>query len=477
MRPLTPLLRDLPLLPCSAVVLLTLMVGAPQAAEAQSCTVDPYGAEVCLPEEDEEKRKKKKRKNNTMVKEKKGKGNFDRMVVIPDCFGPCKEFPPAPPYRQFEEAAAPEPEPAPEPMPEPQPEPEPMPEPIRPLWFKSDALDHATAEAYLERTLRHVELAQASSSTLNSAAAPIVRVDGMRYVEVLEPNTVLISRTVNEPGINVWVRGFGGSTPNGAGSGRYADIDNGGAQLGFDIPLSNTTRIGLFGTYSVMDGEDGSRGSWDADGWGGGGYAEYWTSNFYLRGMISAGGYDGDQRRKVNGNNTASGNRSGNSWTGVVSLGAPFDSGDWILEPQALVSYTNTSLDRFSEGGVKRSQRLQYHEMEIDSVDTELSMKFTYPIRDGQRSLFMPSLRLGWAADWGNTGDSQQVSFIESGNSTRMGINGDADHGALIELGLDYTSFNFNDTSMGVYARTGVVLWGGDRGTSWQVQGGLNFRF
>ena len=63
MRPLTPLLRVLPLLPCSAVVLLTLMVGAPQAAEAQSCTVDPYGAEVCLPEEDEEKRKKKKRKN------------------------------------------------------------------------------------------------------------------------------------------------------------------------------------------------------------------------------------------------------------------------------------------------------------------------------------------------------------------------------------------------------------------------------
>ena len=80
-----------------------------------------------------------------------------------------------------------------------------------------------------------------------------------------------------------------------------------------------------------------------------------------------------------------------------MSLGAPFDSGDWILEPQALVSYTNTSLDRFSESGVKRSKRLRYHAMEIDNVDTELAMKFTYPIRDGQRSLFMPSLRLGWA--------------------------------------------------------------------------------
>ena len=450
------LLRSLPLLPSGAAVLLTLMLVSPPEAEAQACEVDPFGAEICLPDTDP-------------PPEDPDPPPPEEFVIIPPCFGPCKEFPPPTPYRQYEEVAAPEPEPEPEPMPEPEPE------PIRPLWFKSDALDHATAEAYLERTLRHVRLAQASSSSLDSAAAPIVRVDGMSYVEVLEPNTVMIGRTVNEPGINVWVRGFGGSSPNGARSGHYADIDKGGAQLGFDIPLSHTTRVGLFGTYAVMDADEGSRGSWDADGWGGGGYAEYWSNNFYLRGMISGGGYDGDHRRKVNGN-TASGNRSGNSWTGVVSLGAPFDSGDWILEPQALVSYTNTSLDRFSEGGVKRSKRLRYHAMEIDNVDTELAMKFTHPIRDGQRSLFMPSLRLGWAADWGNSGDSQKVSYLDSGESYRFGINGDADHGALIELGLDYTSFNFNDTSMGVYARTGVVIWG-ERGTSWQVQGGLSFRF
>ena len=29
---------------------------------------------------------------------------------------------------------------------------------------------------------------------------------------------------------------------------------------------------------------------------------------------------------------------------------------------------------------------------------------------------------------------------------------------------------------MGVYACTGVVIWG-ERGTSWQVRGGLSFRF
>ena len=30
---------------------------------------------------------------------------------------------------------------------------------------------------------------------------------------------------------------------------------------------------------------------------------------------------------------------------------------------------------------------------------------------------------------------------------------------------------------MGVYARGGSQIWAGDRGTSWQVQGGLNFKF
>ena len=57
------------------------------------------------------------------------------------------------------------------------------------------------------------------------------------------------------------------------------------------------------------------------------------------------------------------------------------------------------------------------------------------------------------------------------------GPNGGDDHAALIELGLDYTTYNVHGTSVGVYARGGALVWGGDRGTSWQVQGGLSFRF
>ena len=68
---------------------------------------------------------------------------------------------------------------------------------------------------------------------------------------------------------------------------------------------------------------------------------------------------------------------------------------------------------------------------------------------------------------------------IRSANKIRQGITGEVvvSPAALIELGLDYTTYNVNGTSVGVYARGGALVWGGDRGTSWQVQGGLSFKF
>ena len=453
----------------SSLGLLTLELLQPSDVHAENCTIDPFGGEVCLP--------------SSPPDDPPPDDPPPGLVPPPPCFGPCTNFPPPVPFRQFEEDPEPDPEPEPEPTPIPEPEPEPTPEPIRPLWLKSDALDPAIAEDYFNQTLQLY--AQSRSDALASDATDgdsftddtlYIDIDGVRYREITEPHGALFTNEVNEPAVNVWVRGFGGTSSNGSTGHRFADFDNGGAQLGFDIPLSDQTRIGLFGTYAVMNGDDGSRGSWDADGWGGGAYAEYWSSTFVLRGMVSAGGYDGEHRRSINGE-TAKGDRSGNSWTGVLSVAAPMDSGDWLIEPQALLSYTNTSLDKFSESGADRQDRLRFHEMEVDHVGSEPTVKFAHPIRDGERSLFLPSLRVGWAADWGLSGDSQKVTFLDSGKSKRWSVNNSDSHAALVELGLDYTTFNFNDNSVAVYARGGALIWGGDRGTSWQLQGGLSFRF
>jgi outer membrane autotransporter protein len=343
--------------------------------------------------------------------------------------------------------------------------------------MKSDALHDAIDEAYLERTLQHIDQLQGDAVVFDANDDTVfIEVEGIRYREIINPHGLLFTNEVNKPAVNAWVRGFGGVSSNGTTGNRYADFDNGGAQLGVDIPLSDETRMGLFGTYAVMNGRDGGRSSWDTDGWGGGAYAEYWSKSLVLRGMISAGGYDGEHRRSTHGE-TAKGNRSGNSWTGVVSVAAPLESGDWLIEPQAQISYTNTSLDRFSEHSAYREDRLKYDAMEVDQVGSEVSLKFARPIRDSERSLFLPSLRLGWAADWGMSGGDQKVTYREYGKTKRWDVNGGDDHAALIELGLDYTTYNFNGTSVGVYARGGALVWGGDRGTSWQVQGGLSFKF
>ena len=262
MRSVFSLLRTIPLLPASGAILLGLSLLTADKVEAEECRVDPFGAEVCLPPESSaDSRTLDPAPSPTPARTSKPK----IPIVIFDCFGPCREFPPAPPDRQFEEAAAPEPEIIPEPRPEL--EPQPPIEPIRPLWFKSDALDYPTAEAYLDTTLGNYYLGQNSEPAADFNAVPIVVFNGMRCVEVLVPNTTLLSGSVNKPGVNTWVRGFGGATPNGAGKGRYAHIVGGGVQVGSEIPLSRELRIGVFGTYASTNGDHGSRGRWDVDGW------------------------------------------------------------------------------------------------------------------------------------------------------------------------------------------------------------------
>ncbi len=84
---------------------------------------------------------------------------------------------------------------------------------------------------------------------------------------------------------------------------------------------------------------------------------------------------------------------------------------------------------------------------------------------------------LGWIANWGQDNGNQTVRYIESGNSYSYGMSTENANGLLVEAGLDYTTFNFSDTSVGVFVRGGPVFWGSDLGTSWRAWGGLSLTF
>jgi outer membrane autotransporter protein len=456
----------------TALVLAILSAPLTQPAHAQSCTPDPFGGETCLPDPDP---------NNSDNPGSPSDSNGSDRPRIPVWGG----IPGVPagvifdrrkPYRVFEpQEAEPEVEPAPAPAPEPAAQPQPAPEPIRALWNKDSALPEPLALDYVNTHLRQQMLAQVQESTVSTAVTgEILRFGDTDYLEILEPTTLLYSHPYMDPGLTAWVNGYGAGDRLQLNN-RSIDLNSGGVVFGLDMDLSDTFSLGLYGNYSSTD-TSSSRGSWNPSGWGGGVTADWWTDNFYVQGLFGGTSFSGRQERKLNGDN-ASGDRSGNSWNAAVRLGAPIDAGSIYLEPQAQFSWTGATFDSFSESGVSSDQRLRFSGSNADLFGTELAIKIGVPLRSDERSLFFPSLRLGWIANWGQGNGNQTVRFIESGESYSYGMSTENANGLLVEAGLDYTTFNFNDTSVGVFVRGGPVFWGSGLGTSWRAWGGLSLDF
>ena len=460
------------LLPCSAgtTALVLTLLSAPLTppAHAQSCTPDPFGGEVCLPDLDPDIPEIPDEPDSP------DHPSRPRVPVWPGVPGvpPGVIFNRRKPYRVFEPQ---EPAPETEPAPAPEPAAEPEPEPIRALWSKDGDLPQPVALDYVNSQLRQQMLAQVEQSTMSTdVTGDIVRFGDTDYLEILEPTTLLFSHPYVEPGVTTWVNGYGTGDRLQLNS-RTVDLNSGGVVFGVDVDLSDSFSIGLFGNYSSINTSN-SRGSWNPNGWGGGIAADWWTDNFYVQGLFGGTSFSGRQERKLNGDN-ASGDRSGNSWNAAVRLGAPIAAGSLYLEPQAQFSWTGASFDSFSESGVPRDQRLRFSGSNADLFGSELALKIGVPLRSGERSLFFPSLRLGWIANWGQDNGNQTVRFIESGDRYAYGMGTETSNGLLVEAGLDYTTFNFTDTSVGVFVRGGPVFWGSDLGTSWRAWGGLSLKF
>ena len=121
--------------------------------------------------------------------------------------------------------------------------------------------------------------------------------------------------------------------------------------------------------------------------------------------------------------------------------------------------------------------RLKYKDRTTNFLETELGMKLSVPIRTGERSLLVPSVRAAWLADWNQNNEAQQIGYKFTNQTVDFDSQLETQNGALIEAGLDYTIQNFNRTSVKVYARGGAEVWGGDRGTTWRGSGGVTFQF
>ena len=228
-------------------------------------------------------------------------------------------------------------------------------------------------------------------------------------------------------------------------------------------------------------GETGA-GAWNPTGWGGGLIADWWSDNFYVQGLVAVSGFSGNQSRDIIpiteelGEETASGEKSVTSYAYALRLGAPFAVGDLLMEPQFTAAWTQNEENSFSESGADRLN-LRYGSRTTNFLQTELGMKFALPIPVGDRSQWVPSLRLAWLGDWNQNNQAQTISYRFTNQSVDVPSNDVDNNGALIEAGLDYTMANINSGSWKLYVRGGAEVWGGDRGTDWRASGGMTWQF
>ncbi len=385
-----------------------------------------------------------------------------------------------------------------------EPEVVPVGEPVRGLWSKSGEVDDQQADEYLEQTVassdaeslvdgdaqgtRPLVLADGQGAVELKGDELLVEIDGRTYLE----DGSLTAEYAGRDGVRGWFRGFGGRSADSNGeSGTLFNpysISAGGGILGVDVSVSESFQLGAYANYgninlSQRNGVYDMGGGWNADGWGGGITADYWSNNFYVQGLLGATGFSGEQRRNIDGygtlfdDETATGEKSATSMVGALRVGAPFQSGNTYIEPQLTATWTGNNENSFSESTDDDRLGLNYKSRNTNYLQTELGVKFAWPIKTGDTGLFTPSVKLAWLGDW-NQGNGDQTIGLDFSNKTYdVGSNQEDVNGALIEAGIDYNVAKIEGTTVKGYLRGGAELWGGNRGTNWRASGGVTFQF
>ena len=355
-------------------------------------------------------------------------------------------------------------------------EPLPAGEPVRGLWSHQPWMQNEQAEAFVGQQLAQAEVLEEVSIEM--------AIEGVGVVE--DPS--LTAQYANREGVRAWYRGFGGDLGPTSTSTLYGDYNASasGMVLGADVSIGSNVQIGAFANYGDVSlyqfaGKTGS-GAWNPTGWGGGITADWWTDNVYVQGLISASSFSGSQSRNIIaineqlGDETARGEKNVTSYAYALRLGAPFQTGRLLLEPQFTAAWTQNQESGFRENGADQLN-LRYGSRTTNFLQTELGMKLALPIQSGERGEWVPNLRVAWLGDWDMNNEDQTIGYAFTDKTVGVAPLEEDQSGVLLEAGLDYTMANINSGSWKLYVRGGAEVWGGERGTDWRASGGMTWQF
>ena len=345
--------------------------------------------------------------------------------------------------------------------------------PVRGLWKTSGAVNENVEVAHIE-------------------------IDGDTYVD----HANLTSIYTEPHGTRAWVRGFGGSMSpyrTGGYDGKrglifYPDVYNnaysthGGIVAGVDTSIAENIQLGIFGNYGTIDLQqfatsDTGWGSWTPSGYGGGVMASYWDDNLYLQGAFGVTAFSGDNKRqvKVAGilDEVYTASKDTTSYMGAVRIGAPFSWGGLILEPQATAIWNHNQDASYTESGRYRAFALKLHSYSDNFLRTVLGAKLAWPLKQGERKLIVPNIKVAWLADWDTNNGAvrfQRAYATRKPRTAEIPSNQDTQYGVLVEGGIDYAIAQGPTTAWKLYAKGGAKLWM-NKAADWRTSGGISFQF
>ena len=212
--------------------------------------------------------------------------------------------------------------------------------------------------------------------------------------------------------------------------------------------------------------------------------ASYWEDNFYVQGLFGATAFSGDNKRQVKVGNiineTYTATKDTTSYVGALRVGAPLTWGSLILEPQATAIWNGNEDASYKESGRYRALALKVDSYSDNFLETTVGAKLAWPIKQGNRNLLVPNLKVAWLADWdtGNEAVKFKRAYTRRARSRTAEIpsNQETQNGVLVEGGIDYAIFQGPTSGWKLYAKGGAKIWA-DANTDWRTSGGITFQF
>ena len=230
---------------------------------------------------------------------------------------------------------------------------------------------------------------------------------------------------------NWWGKAMGnaGNQDNRDGISGY-EIAGAGLAIGYDVPLSDQTRIGLGGGYTNTSIEDNnSSARTKVDSYQVTGYFDYAPQPWFVRAALTAGidKYDSNRLISFPGiNRRVNADYRGKQYTGLVTVGKHLYVNETIITPLASLQASHIKVDSFSENG-GGDINLNVNKQDYDFLQSSLGVKAERVIKTSNGAV-SPEIHARWFHDFSSTTMEQTASFAGGGSSfSAQGIKQDRD--------------------------------------------------